>query len=88
MGNYSPQELLQLTKILAAKPRPITKDVPFTIILIGPRKGADFFLIIFTPGTIPRCANRLFAPYPAFTPITISSVPMSHSVKHFINGFT
>lgn len=84
---HSSHELLQLTKILEAKPLPKTKDVPFTIILIGPRNGADFFLIIFTPGTIPRCAKRIFAPCPALTPKTISSVPSSHSVRHLINGF-
>ena len=72
--------------IFAAKPLPITNEDPFTIICNGPFIGADFFFLIFTPGTIPKCARRLFALEPALTLITVTSSSFLHSVKHLING--
>jgi hypothetical protein len=71
--------------IFSAKPLPITREVPFTIISRGPFKGADFFFMIFTPGKIPKLARRLFALIPALT-LTISTIsPFSHSVRHLNN---
>ena len=72
--------------ILAARPRPITKVVPFTIIFKGPFRGAVFFFNIFTPGTIPKFARRLLALIQVFTLNTVIISPFSHSVKHLING--
>ena len=72
--------------IFAARPLPITNEVPFTIISKGPFKGALFFFNIFTPGTIPKFARRLLAWIPAFTLNTVIISPFSHSVKHLING--
>ena len=68
--------------IFSARPLPMTSEVPFTIISRGPLKGADFFFNIFTPGTIPKFARRLFALCPAFTLITVTISPLLHSVRH------
>ena len=72
--------------ILDAIPLPITNEVPFTLISSGPFSGADFFFTIFTPGTIPKLASRLFALIPAFTLRTVTISPFSHSIKHFTKG--
>lgn len=72
--------------IFEARPLPITKDVPFTIISIGPLIGAIFFLTICIPGTTPKLARRLFAFIPAFTRNTVTTSPFTQSVKHLING--
>lgn len=74
---------LHLTMIFSAKPLPITREDPFTITSIGPLNGADFCLIILVPGTIPKLARRLFAFDPAFTLTTTTTLPLSHSVRHF-----
>jgi hypothetical protein len=68
--------------IFSARPLPITRDEPLTIISSGPLKGAAFFFLIFTPGTIPRSARRFLALKPAFTFTTSTTSPLLHSVKH------
>ena len=67
---------LHFTMIFSAKPLPNTREDPFTIISSGPFNGADFFLIILTPGNIPKLARRLFAFDPAFTLTTITTSPL------------
>jgi hypothetical protein len=74
--------------IFDARPLPITKDVPFTIISIGPLNGAFFFFNICIPGTTPKFARRVFALIPAFTRKTVTTSPFSHSVKHLIKGIS
>ena len=68
-----------------AKPLPRTSDEPLTLISIGPRKGAFFIFLTFTPGTIPKLARRVFALYPAFTLNTITSSSLSHSVRYVVS---